>query len=153
MADSIASHGLLQPVVVRRVKDRYELIAGERRLQAAKRAGWTSVPVNIIEADDRKTAELAIVENLHRKDLNALEKAASFQRYLQHYGGTQEELAERLNLDRSTVSNLIRLLELPEAVQETMRRGKITQGHARRCCRWVRSASRSSSAGALRKKG
>ncbi len=131
LAESIAAHGLLQAVVVRRVGDRYELVAGERRLQAAKRAGWTDVPVNIIEADDRQTAELAIVENLHRKDLNPLEKAASFHRYLEHYGCTQEELAGRLNLDRSTIANLIRLLELPEPVQQAIREGKITQGHAR----------------------
>jgi ParB family chromosome partitioning protein len=131
LAESIVAHGLLQPVVVRRVGDRFELVAGERRLQAAKRAGWTDVPVNIIEADDRQTAELAIVENLHRKDLNPLEKAASFHRYLEHYGCTQEELAGRLNLDRSTIANLIRLLELPEPVQEAIRQGKITQGHAR----------------------
>ncbi len=89
------------------------------------------MPVNIIEADDRKTAELAIIENLQRKDLNPLEKAASFQRYLERYGATQEELASRLNLDRSTIANLIRLLELPEPVQEALRRGEITQGHAR----------------------
>ena len=130
LSDSIERHGLLQPVVVRRVKDRYELVAGERRLQAAKRAGWTDVPVNVIEADDRRTAELAIVENLHRKDLNPLEKAASFQRYLQHYSCTQEELAGRLKLDRSTIANLIRLLELPGVVQDAIRQGKITQGHA-----------------------
>ncbi len=131
LAESIAAHGLLQPVVVRKVGDRYELVAGERRLQAAKRAGWNDVPVSIIEADDRQTAELAIIENLHRKDLNALEKAASFQRYLQQYGCTQEELAGRLNLDRSTIANLIRLLELPNPVQDAIRQGKISQGHAR----------------------
>ena len=85
------------------------------------------MPVNIVEADDRQTAELAIIENLHRKDLNALEKAASFQRYLQQYGCTQEELAGRLKLDRSTIANLIRLLELPEAVQEAIRQ---RQDHA-----------------------
>jgi ParB family transcriptional regulator, chromosome partitioning protein len=131
LAESISAHGLLQPVVVRRVGDRYQLVAGERRLRAAIQAGWTDVPVNVIEADDRQMAELAIVENLQRKDLNSLEKAASFQRYLDEYGCTQEELAGRLKLDRSTISNLIRLLELPEAVQDTIRRGKITQGHAR----------------------
>ena len=86
------------------------------------------MPVTIVEADDRQTAELAIVENLQRKDLNALEKAASFQRYLDQYGCTQEELAGRLKLDRSTIANLIRLLELPEPVQEALRRGKITPG-------------------------
>ena len=131
LAESISTHGLLQPVVVRRVHDRYQLVAGERRLRAAIQAGWVDVPVNVIEADDRQMAELAIVENLQRKDLNPLEKAASFQKYLDQYGCTQEELAGRLKLDRSTIANLIRLLELPEAVQEAIRRGKITQGHAR----------------------
>ena len=131
LSDSLRAHGLLQPVVVRRVADRYQLIAGERRLRAAAKAGWKEVPVQVIEADDRQIAELAIVENLHRKDLNPLEKAASFQRYLQEYGSTQEELASRLKLDRSTISNLIRLLELPDAVRQAVREGKITQGHAR----------------------
>lgn len=131
LADSLRSHGLLQPLVVRRVGQRYQLVAGERRLRAAARAGWTEVPIQLIEADDRQTAELAIVENLQRKDLNALEKAASFQRYLDEYGVTQEELAARLKIDRSTVANLIRLLELPDAVQQAVREGRITPGHAR----------------------
>ncbi len=131
LADSITSHGLLQPVVVRPWEGGYQLIAGERRLRAARLAGWSEVPVTIVEADERQTAELAIVENLQRKDLNALEKAASFQRYLDQYGGTQEELAGRLKLDRSTIANLIRLLELPGPVQDALRRGKITPGHAR----------------------
>ncbi len=131
LSESLAAHGLLQPVVVRRMHDRYQLVAGERRLRAAVQAGWVDVPVNVIEADDRQMAELAIVENLQRKDLNALEKAASFQKYLDEYGCTQEELAGRLKLDRSTIANLIRLLELPEAVQDALRRGRITQGHAR----------------------
>jgi len=131
LAESLASHGLLQAVVVRPWEGGYQLIAGERRLRAARLAGWTEVPVTIIEADERQTAELAIVENLQRKDLNALEKAASFQRYLDQYGGTQEELAGRLKLDRSTIANLIRLLELPGPVQEALRRGKITPSHAR----------------------
>ena len=131
LCDSLRAHGLLQPLVARRVEDRFQLIAGERRLQAAAKAGWTQVPVLVVEADDREVAELAIVENLQRKDLNPLEKAASFQRYLQDFGATQEELAARLKLDRSTIANLIRLLELPEAVQDAIRQGKITQGHAR----------------------
>jgi ParB family chromosome partitioning protein len=131
LAESISTHGLLQPVVVRQVHDRYQLVAGERRLRAAIQAGWVDVPVSVVEADDRQMAELAIVENLQRRDLNALEKAASFQKYLDQYGCTQEELAGRLKLDRSTIANLIRLLELPEAVQDAIRRGKITQGHAR----------------------
>jgi len=131
LAESIAAHGLLQPVVVRRLGERYQLIAGERRLRAAIQAGWTDVPANIVEADDRQVAEMAMIENLHRKDLNPLEKAASFHRYLEQYGCTQDELAGRLKLDRSTIANLIRLLELPEAVQEAIRQGKVTQGHAR----------------------
>ena len=131
LCDSLRAHGLLQPLVARRIDDRFQLIAGERRLQAAAKAGWTHVPVLVVEAEDREVAELAIVENLQRKDLNPLEKAASFQRYLQEFGGTQEELAARLKLDRSTIANLIRLLELPRAVQDAIRQGKITQGHAR----------------------
>jgi ParB family transcriptional regulator, chromosome partitioning protein len=131
LSESISAHGLLQPVVVRRVNDRFQIIAGERRLRAAAEAGWSDVPVNIIEADDRQTAELAIIENLQRKDLNALEKAACFQRYLEQYGCKQEELASRLNMDRSTIANMIRLLELPGSVQDALRRGELTPGHAR----------------------
>jgi ParB family chromosome partitioning protein len=131
LAESIKAHGLLQPVVVRRVHDHYQLVAGQRRLRAARQAGWIDVPVRVVEADDRQAAELAIVENLERKDLNPLEKAVCFQRYLEQYGSTQQELAGRLNLDRSTIANLIRLLELPEPVQEALRGGQITQGHAR----------------------
>lgn len=131
LADSLNNHGLLQPIVVRRHHGRYQLIAGERRLRAAKLAGWDKVPARVVEADDRQLAELAIVENLQRKDLNALEKAHCFRRYLEEYGVTQEELASRLSLDRSTISNFIRLLDLPEPVQQALREGRITQGHAR----------------------
>lgn len=131
LSDSLQQHGLLQPILVRRVEERYQLVAGERRLRAAIKAGWPDVPVQVIEADDRKTAEIAIVENLQRKDLNALEKAASFHRYLEQYGCTQDELANRLQLDRSTIANLIRLLELPEAVRQSLSSGEITAGHAR----------------------
>ena len=131
LCESIKTHGLLQPILVRKVDNRYQLIAGERRLRAAIKAGWSEVPAMIKQVDDREVAELAIVENLQRKDLNALEKAASFQQYLQRYECTQEELANRLKIDRSTVANLIRLLELPDEVQQSLRRGSITQGHAR----------------------
>lgn len=131
LAESIKAHGLIQPLVVRRVENRYQLVAGERRLRAAIKAGWSDVPAQLKVADDREMAELAIVENLQRKDLNPLEKAASFQKYLERYGVTQEELAGRLSIDRSTVSNLIRLLELPQPVQDALRRGAISQGHAR----------------------
>ena len=131
LADSIKEHGLLQPVVVRRVDDRHQLVAGERRLRAAIKAGYDQVPAQVLEADDRQMAELAIVENLQRKDLNPLEKAASFQQYLNRYGGTQDELAARLSVDRTTVTNLIRLLELPGEVQQAVRTGALRQGHAR----------------------
>lgn len=131
LAESITAHGLLQPIVCRRVDDTYQLIAGERRLRAAQKAGWDEVPVRVIETDERGAAELAIVENLQRKDLNALEKAASFRRYIKQHRCTQEQLALRLRIDRSTVANFMRLLELPEPVQQSLAAGKITQGHAR----------------------
>ena len=131
LADSLQQHGLLQPLVVRRAGSGYQLIAGERRLRAAIRAGWTEVPARVVDADDRQMAELAIVENLQRKDLNALEKADCFRRYLETYDVSQEELASRLDLDRSTISNFLRLLDLPPQVQQALRENRITQGHAR----------------------
>jgi ParB family chromosome partitioning protein len=131
LADSIRTHGILQPLVIRRVGDAFQLIAGERRLRAAQAADWRQVPVQIREVDDRQMAELAIVENVQRKDLNAIEKAESFQRYLDEYHCTQEELAARVNVDRSTVANLIRLLELPGDVKRMVMDGGISQGHAR----------------------
>lgn len=131
LAASLKQHGMIQPLVVRRNAERFQLISGERRLRAAIKAGWQHVPAQVREADDRQMSEVAIVENLQRKDLNALEKAHSFQQYLERYGCTQEELAARINIDRSTIANLIRLLELPEAIQDSLRAGTITQGHAR----------------------
>jgi ParB family chromosome partitioning protein len=131
LADSIRAHGILQPLVVRRSDDRFELIAGERRLRAAQAADWRQVPVQIRDVDDRQLAELAIVENVQRKDLNAIEKAESFQRYIDQYQCTQEELASRIQIDRSTVANLIRLLELPAEVKLMVQEGGISQGHAR----------------------
>lgn len=131
LCDSIRAHGFLQPIVVRQSGDQYQIIAGERRFRAAQLASWERVPVQVREVDDRQMAELAIVENVQRKDLNAIEKATSFQRYLQEYGCTQEELASRVNIDRSTVANLVRLLELPEQVKRMVTDGDISQGHAR----------------------
>ena len=131
LADSLRQHGMLQPVLVRAVEGRYQLIAGERRLRASIEARLHDLPARVLELDDRQVSEIAMVENLQREDLNALEKAVAFRDYLVHYGGTQEELAGRLGLDRSTVSNLIRLLELPEEVQEAVRSKRISQGHAR----------------------
>ncbi|MCA9236599.1 MAG: ParB/RepB/Spo0J family partition protein [Planctomycetales bacterium] len=131
LCDSIRVHGFLQPIVVRKHGERYQLIAGERRLRAAQMANWERIPVQVREATDRIMAELAIVENIQRKDLNAIEKATSFQRYIQEYGCTQEELAGRVNIDRSTVANLVRLLELPAEVQTMIGDGSISAGHAR----------------------
>ena len=131
LANSLREHGLVQPIVVRAYGDRYQLIAGQRRLFAARRLGWGKVPVRVLEVDDRQMSEIAIVENLQRRDLDPLEKAASFKHYLAAWGGTQDELAKRLSIDRSTVANLIRLLDLPEAVQKRLRTGAISMGHAR----------------------
>lgn len=131
LAESLREHGLVQPIVVRQLGDRYQLIAGQRRLAAAKRVGWAGILARVLEVDDRQMAEIAIVENLQRRDLDALEKAASFKQYLANWQCTQEELAKRLSVDRSTVANLIRLLDLPEAVRHLLRAGSISMGHAR----------------------
>ena len=128
---SLQEHGLVQPIVVRARGDRYQLIAGQRRLAAARQLGWKSVPARVLDVEDRQMAEIAIVENLQRRDLDALEKAASFKQYLATWGCTQDELAKRLSIDRSHVANLIRLLELPEGVQTKLRAGKLSMGHAR----------------------
>ncbi len=131
LADSVRTHGVLQPVVVRVAGHRYQLVAGERRLRAVQLLGWQNIPVRIVELDDQQTCELALVENLQRKDLNAIEKALAFERYLSQYQTTHEKLAKQLGIDRSTVTNLIRLLELPDAVQQMVARNQITGGHAR----------------------
>ena len=131
LADSLRLHGMLQPVLVRPMGDRYQLIAGERRLRASIEARLHEIPARVMDLDDQRISELAMVENLQREDLNALDKASAFKNYLDSYGGTQEELAGRLGLDRSTVSNLMRLLDLPAEVQDAVRNKRITQGHAR----------------------
>ncbi|MEQ8210182.1 MAG: ParB/RepB/Spo0J family partition protein [Lacipirellulaceae bacterium] len=131
LCDSIRTHGFLAPIVVRPSEGGYQLIAGERRLRAAQMAGWERVPVQVRHVDDRQMAELAIVENIQRKDLNAIEKGTSFQQYLEKYHCTQEELASRVNVDRSTVANLIRLLELPAAVKTLIEKSEISAGHGR----------------------
>ena len=131
LASSLQEHGLVQPIVVRATGDRYQLIAGQRRLAAARKLGWAKVPVRVLDVDDRQMSEIAIVENLQRRDLDALEKATSFKQYLATWNCTQEELAKRLSIDRSTVANFIRLLDLPAAVHEKLRAGAISMGHAR----------------------
>jgi ParB family chromosome partitioning protein len=127
----LKQHDLLQPILVRKVAGKYQLISGERRLRAAIRAGWQSIPARVREADDRLVAELAIVENLQRKDLNPIEKALSFKRYLDEHRCPQDELARRLSIDRSTIANLMRLLDLPTQVLDSLRSEKLSAGHAR----------------------
>jgi ParB family chromosome partitioning protein len=131
LSESLKEHDMLQPILVRVVSGKYQLISGERRLRAAIQAGWKTIPARVREADDRLVAELAIVENLQRKDLNAIEKALSFRRYLTEHQATQEELASRLKIDRSTIANLMRILELPEVIQEHVSHNRISAGHAR----------------------
>lgn len=131
LAESLKEHDMLQPILVRKVGSRYQLISGERRLRAAIQAGWKTVPVRLREADDRLVAELAIVENLQRKDLNPIEKALSFKRYLDEHRCTQDDLAKRLKIDRSTIANLMRLLELPQSILDGIRSERISAGHAR----------------------
>lgn len=131
LAKSIGLHGVLQPVLVRKTEKGYQLIAGERRWLAAQRAGLKEVPCRVMELADREVSEAAIEENLKRKDLNVLEKAQAFQDYVDRFGCTIEELGKRLSMDRSTVSNMLRLLELPEPVRRLLHEEKITGGHAK----------------------
>jgi ParB family chromosome partitioning protein len=131
LAESLKRHEQLQPVLVRRIGDRYQLISGERRLRATIHAGRATVRAEVREADDRLVAELAIVENMERKDLNPIEKAMSFKRYIDQHQCKQEALASRLGLDRSTVANLMRLLELPPQIINQVTSGTLTAGHAR----------------------
>lgn len=131
LAKSIGLHGVLQPVLVRKTDKGYQLIAGERRWLAAQRAGLKEVPCRVMELADREVSEAAMEENLKRKDLNVLEKAQAFQDYVDRFACTIEELGKRLSMDRSTVSNMLRLLELPEPVRRLLHEEKITGGHAK----------------------
>ncbi len=128
---SIAEHGVLQPIMVRPQGERYQVVAGERRLRAARGVGLEHVPVVVRNVPDDRMLELALIENLQREDLDPIEKAESFRAYLEGSGRTQEVAAQRLGLDRSTVSNMIRLLELPGEVQQLVRAGAVAMGHAR----------------------
>jgi ParB family transcriptional regulator, chromosome partitioning protein len=131
LAQSLKEHKQLQPILVRRVGERYQLISGERRLRATILAGLPTIRAEVRDADDRLVAELAIIENLQRKDLNAIEKALSFKRYIAEHRCTQDELAQRLKIDRSTIANMMRLLELPETVTDAVQREVISAGHAK----------------------
>ena len=132
LADSIREYGLIQPITVRALdKGYYQIIAGERRWRAARMAGLREVPVRILEADDRLTAEMALVENLQREDLNPLEEARGYRQLMQDYELTQEEVAKRVQKSRSAVANSLRLLGLSKAVLEMVEKGILSAGHAR----------------------
>lgn len=131
LADSIKEHGIIQPLVLRRLGDKYEIIAGERRYKAAKIAGLTSVPAIISALDDKKSAEVAIVENVQRRDLSSIEEAKSYKALLDKGYLTQEELAKKMGLSQSAISNKLRLLSLSNSVQDALMNGKISERHAR----------------------
>jgi ParB family transcriptional regulator, chromosome partitioning protein len=131
LAGSLERTGVLQPVVVRRVGSGYQLIVGERRWRAAKLAGLTRIPAIVRDATDAQSLELALVENLLREDLNPMEEAEAYQKLLAEFGWTQEELAQRVGRDRSSIANCIRLLKLPALIQADLRAGRLTMGHAR----------------------
>lgn len=132
LADSIAQHGLIQPIVVKPNLDgRYSIIAGERRWRASRMAGLTEVPVVIKEADEQTLMEIALIENLQREDLNAVEEALGYRSLIDTYGLTQEEVAKKMGKSRSAVTNALRLLALNDNELEALRRGSISAGHAR----------------------
>lgn len=132
LADSIREHGIIQPLTVRKLASGYyQIIAGERRWRAARLAGLQEVPVIVMEADDRKAAELAMIENLQREDLNPMEEAAGFQSLIENYHMTQEEAAQRVGKSRSAVANALRLLGLTPSVRSLVESGKLSAGHAR----------------------
>jgi ParB family chromosome partitioning protein len=131
LVESVKAHGILQPLVVRPAGDAFQLIAGERRLRAAQNVGLTEVPVHIVNFNDQQVYEAALVENIQRSDLNPIEKAMGFKEYLDKFGLTQDQFAARLGLDRTTISNLLGLLNLPAEVQEAVRLGQLSLGHAK----------------------
>ena len=131
LSTSMAQNGVLQPVVVRRLGDGYQLIIGERRWRAAKLAGLSKIPAVIREVSDVQSLELGLVENLLREDLNPMEEAEAYQRLLAEFGWTQEGLAQRVARDRSSIANCLRLLKLPDTIQADLRAGRLAMGHAR----------------------
>ena len=132
LAESISQHGIIQPLTVRQLESGYyQIIAGERRWRAARMANLTEVPAVVIEADDKKAMELALIENLQRQDLNAVEEALGYQSLMTDFGLTQEETAERVGKSRSAVANALRLLNLSGELQEKVRSGDLSAGHAR----------------------
>ncbi|HXG31196.1 MAG TPA: ParB/RepB/Spo0J family partition protein [Thermodesulfobacteriota bacterium] len=131
LASSIQENGILQPLIVRKTEGQYEIIAGERRWRAAQRAGLTRVPVIIKDVSDREALELALVENLQREDLNPIEEATAYEQLIEDFGLTHEEISKRIGKERSTITNQLRLLKLPDEIKQALIAGEITAGHAR----------------------
>ncbi len=134
LADSIAIHGVLQPIIVRenaRFKGSYEIIAGERRWRASKMAGLSEIPVVIIDGDDLKVAQISLVENVQRENLNAVEEALAYSALIERYNMTQEQISREVGKSRSAIANMLRLLDLPDEVLTMLKEDKITNGHAR----------------------
>lgn len=131
LASSVAEIGVLQPILVRETGDGYEVIAGERRLRAAQKAGLTTIPALVRQAEGSSTLEAALVENLHREDLNALEEAAAYRQLMDEFGLTQDQIASRVGRSRSAIANTIRLLQLPVAIQRLIVEGLLSAGHGR----------------------
>jgi ParB family chromosome partitioning protein len=131
LSASVKTHGILQPLVVRQVDGQYQLVAGERRLRAALEAGLKAVPVRLVDFNDQQVLEAALVENIQRSDLNPIEKAQGFKDYLDRFGMNHEQLAQRLGLARSTITNLVNLLELASEVQDALRVNQISEAHAK----------------------
>ena len=131
LASSIKGKGLLQPIILRRKDKGYEIIAGERRFRAAVMAGLKEVPAIIKDVDEKEALEISLIENLQREDLNSLEVAIVYERFIEEFSYTHEELAQKMGVDRSSVSNFIRLLKLPQWIKELITEEKLTQGHAR----------------------
>ena len=131
LSESIKEHGIIQPLVLRRVGDKFEIIAGERRFKAATLAGLTSVPAVISDLDDNESAEVAIIENTHRRDLSPIEEAKSYKKLLDRKYVTQDQLATRLGTSQSNIANKIRLLSLDATVQESLLKEQISERHAR----------------------
>jgi ParB family transcriptional regulator, chromosome partitioning protein len=131
LASSIQEKGIIQPLIVRKTENGYEIIAGERRWRAAQKVGLTKVPVIIKDVSDREVLELALVENLQREDLNPVEEATAYEQLIEDFGLTHEEISKRIGKERSTITNQLRLLKLPDEVKQSLIRGEITAGHAR----------------------
>jgi ParB family chromosome partitioning protein len=131
LKESIREHGILQPIMVRPQGTRFQIVAGERRFRAAQGIGLTEVPVVVRDVPDDRMLEVALIENLQRQDLDPIEKAQSFRSYLETTSQTQDQAAKRLGLDRSTIANMVRLLDLPDEIQLLVRTGQVAMGHAR----------------------